>query len=163
MTVTIIFRFFYLFSFTISNFLGGRTQGLFRWRGKGLCYARRLIHHCSNLLSLEELDDSKPLDFSLLRGAFRASCITLYNTKIPLCIPFLGIARPQSQFPHSCVCEHLYNPRIGQHIYCSRIGISIVGIYKSLTDTWIWNGDCAVAVQFLFWEYLFPIFGVGSF
>ncbi len=22
-----------------------------------------------------------------------------------LCIPFLGIARPQSQFPHSCVCE----------------------------------------------------------
>jgi hypothetical protein len=25
--------------------------------------------------------------------------------KSPLCIPFLGIARPQSQFPHSCVCE----------------------------------------------------------
>ncbi len=28
-------------------------------------------------------------------------------TKIPFmyfCIPFLGIARPQSQFPHSCVC-----------------------------------------------------------
>jgi hypothetical protein len=22
-----------------------------------------------------------------------------------LCIPFLGIAQPQSQFPHSCVCE----------------------------------------------------------
>jgi hypothetical protein len=22
-----------------------------------------------------------------------------------LCIPFLGIARLQSQFPHSCVCE----------------------------------------------------------
>ncbi len=86
----------------------------------------------------------------------------LYNTatKIPLCIPSLGIARPQSQFPHSCVCEHLYNPRIGQHIYCSRIGRSIVRIYKSLTDTWIWNGDCGVAVQFLFWEYLFQIFGV---
>ncbi len=25
--------------------------------------------------------------------------------KSHLCIPFLGIARPQSQFPHSCVCE----------------------------------------------------------
>ncbi len=25
--------------------------------------------------------------------------------KFHLCIPFLGIARPQSQFPHSCVCE----------------------------------------------------------
>jgi hypothetical protein len=22
-----------------------------------------------------------------------------------LCIPFLGIARPQPQFPHLCVCE----------------------------------------------------------
>jgi hypothetical protein len=28
--------------------------------------------------------------------------------KSHLCIPFLGIARPQSQFPHfSCVCEHI--------------------------------------------------------
>jgi hypothetical protein len=25
--------------------------------------------------------------------------------KIPFMFPFLGIARPQSQFPHSCVCE----------------------------------------------------------
>jgi hypothetical protein len=40
-----------------------------------------------------------------------AFCGTLYfflmhnATKIRLSIPFLGIARPQSQFPHSCVCE----------------------------------------------------------
>ncbi len=26
--------------------------------------------------------------------------------KFHLCIPFLGIARPLSQIPHSCVCEH---------------------------------------------------------
>jgi hypothetical protein len=25
--------------------------------------------------------------------------------KSHVCIPFLGIARPQSQFPHLCVCE----------------------------------------------------------
>ncbi len=31
----------------------------------------------------------------------------------------------------------LYNFRIGPHIYCSRIGRPIVGIYKSLTDTWM--------------------------
>jgi hypothetical protein len=30
--------------------------------------------------------------------------ITLQR-KFHLCIPFLGIAWPQSQFPHSCVCE----------------------------------------------------------
>jgi hypothetical protein len=29
----------------------------------------------------------------------------------------------------------LYIPRIGPHISCSRLGRSIVGIYKLLTDT----------------------------
>jgi hypothetical protein len=33
----------------------------------------------------------------------------------------------------------LYIPRIGPHISCSRLGRSIVGIYKSLTDTWMWK------------------------
>jgi hypothetical protein len=31
-------------------------------------------------------------------------CTTLKG-KSRLCIPFLGIARPQTQFPHSCGCE----------------------------------------------------------
>jgi hypothetical protein len=31
--------------------------------------------------------------------------IATLQGKSHLCIPFLGIARPQSQFPHSCVCE----------------------------------------------------------
>ncbi len=59
--------------------------------------------------------------------------------KSHLCIPFLGIVRPQPQFPHSCVCERLYSPRIGLHISSSRIGRPIVGIYKSLTDAWMWK------------------------
>ncbi len=29
------------------------------------------------------------------------------SRKIPFCIPFLGFARPQSQFSHSCACERL--------------------------------------------------------
>ena len=29
--------------------------------------------------------------------------------KFHLCSPFLGIARPQSQCPHSCVCERFIN------------------------------------------------------
>jgi hypothetical protein len=32
-----------------------------------------------------------------------------------LCIPFLGIARPHSQFPHACFC--LYIPGICPHIW----------------------------------------------
>jgi hypothetical protein len=35
---------------------------------------------------------------------------------------------------HASVSD-LYIPKIGLHISCSRIGRSIVGIYKSLTDT----------------------------
>ncbi len=35
------------------------------------------------------------------------SCCFLFalQRKSHLCIPFLGIARPKPQFPHSCVCE----------------------------------------------------------
>ncbi len=40
---------------------------------------------------------------------FNFSCYTVFvnalRGKSHLCIPFLGIVRPQSQFPHSCVCE----------------------------------------------------------
>ncbi len=34
---------------------------------------------------------------------------------------------------------NLYIPRIGPHISCSRMGRSIVGIYNSLTDKWMWK------------------------
>ncbi len=75
--------------------------------------------------------------------------------KSHLCILFLGIARPQSQFPHTVhvSVSDLYIPRMGPHISCSRIGRSIVGIQyiKSSVDA-----------QFLFWEYLLQLFGIGS-
>ncbi len=35
--------------------------------------------------------------------------------------------------------SNLYIPRIGPHISCNWIDRSIVGIYKSLTDTWMWK------------------------
>jgi hypothetical protein len=34
-----------------------------------------------------------------------------------LCIPRKGIARPQSQFPHSVSVDDLYIPRIGPHYW----------------------------------------------
>ncbi len=57
--------------------------------------------------------------------------------KSHLCILFLGIARPQSKFPHSCVCERfiLYIPRIGPHIFLQQNRQT--EIYKSLTDIWV--------------------------
>ncbi len=36
----------------------------------------------------------------------QAQIYSIYTEqKYHLCIPFLGIAWPQPQFPHSCVCE----------------------------------------------------------
>ncbi len=68
---------------------------------------------------------------------------TVLQRKSHLCIPFLGIARPQSQFPHSCVCEGFIYPRIGLHISSTRIGRPIVGyINHSKTPecgNWDWD------------------------
>jgi hypothetical protein len=61
-------------------------------------------------------------------------------TKIPFMYSFSGNCAGLSPNFHIHVSvSHLYIPRIGPHISCSRIGRSIVGIYKSLTDTWMWK------------------------
>jgi hypothetical protein len=44
----------------------------------------------------------------LIGGGFQTIFNFFYpalQRKFHLCIPFLRIARPQSPFPHSCVCE----------------------------------------------------------
>ncbi len=64
-------------------------------------------------------------------------CLYTLRRKSHLCIPFLRIVRPQSQFPHSCVCERfIYSiTRIGPHISLQQnIGRPIFEICKSLTD-----------------------------
>jgi hypothetical protein len=72
--------------------------------------------------------------------------------KSNLCIPFLGIAGPTSQFPHSRVCERFVYFQDRSTYFLQQNSRLIVGIYKSLTDT----------RAILCCEYLFRIFGVGS-
>jgi hypothetical protein len=55
--------------------------------------------------------------------------------KSHLCIPFLGIARPQSQFPHSCVCERFTYSQDRSTYFLQQNKQIDSGIYKSLTDT----------------------------
>ncbi len=82
--------------------------------------------------------------------------------KSHLCIPFLGIVRPQSQFPHSCVYEpFIYSQDRSPYFPAAEKGRSIVGIYKSLTYTWMWKLGLGHANSFC-WEYLFRIFGMVS-
>ena len=53
--------------------------------------------------------------------------------KSHLCIPFLGIAPPQSQFPHSCICERFIYFQDWSTYFLQQnrqLGRSIMGIYK---------------------------------
>ncbi len=54
-------------------------------------------------------------------------------------IPKKGILGPQSQFPHSCVCEPFiyFHDRSGLPILLEEICRPILGLNKSLTDTWM--------------------------
>ena len=73
--------------------------------------------------------------------------------KSHLCIPFMGTVWPQSQFPHSCVCERFI-------YFLDRSAYSAAGkyvdrsweytVYISLIDTWMWNrGDWGRTIPFL--------------
>ncbi len=80
---------------------------------------------------------------------FQGSHTVCTATKIPfLCIPFLGIARPQSQFPHSCVSESDLNiSRIGPHIFL-QLNRKIEYINRSQTHE-CGNWDCGGPIPFL--------------
>ncbi len=52
-------------------------------------------------------------------------------------IPRKGISGPQSQFPHSSSVSDLYIPTIGLPILLEELCGPILGLYKSLTDTWM--------------------------
>jgi hypothetical protein len=70
-------------------------------------------------------------------------------TKIPFMYSLFCELRGLSPNSHIHVSvSDLYIPRIGPHISCSRKGRSIMGLYKSLTDT-CGNWDFGRAMPFL--------------
>ncbi len=101
--------------------------------------------HLKALDSSVEQEEGRPHRLQPLQPAtiFRLDGVSLYESmntlqrKSYLCIPFWKLRGLSPNFQIHVFVSDLYFPRIGPHIFCNRIGRSIVGIFKSLTDTWM--------------------------
>ncbi len=89
---------------------------------------------------------------------WRTDCWTLQGK--PHVVLFWELRGFSPSFHIHVSMSDLYIPRISPHISCRRIGISMVGIYKSLTDTWMWK--LGLWPRNLFSGNLFQIFSIGS-
>jgi hypothetical protein len=77
----------------------GSDSHLCKRGGEGAAYL-------SNLREGKRLEAWCRLNFSQIERPMKKAAVSAaLQRKSHLCIPFLGIAWSQSQFPHSCVCE----------------------------------------------------------
>ncbi len=89
-------------------------------------------------------------------GCLLCTAKTQYR-KFEINIPRKGIARPQSQFPHSCVCERfIYSQDLSAYSAAGQyVDRSWDYINRSQTHE---CGNKKWAAQLLFWEYINRIF-----
>ncbi len=138
----------------------------------------RIIIGCPLLFSFHYINSistrasNLALCYNILHGKFlteyrmswRPVAITLQSR---LYIPFLGIARPQSQFLHSCVCERFIHSqdRSTLHIFppAETAAPSWEYIIRSQTHecgNWDWSPDIPFLGIFAsnFWHFFFAVY-----
>jgi hypothetical protein len=125
-----------MYSFSLRlNYFVVRTSVVFECNFFIYFSINRDIHTFLNIAFAGTLGFSSSLSLSYCSR--KTPCTA---TKIPLMYSFSGNSAASAQFPLSCVHERfIYSSRIGLHISSNRIGRPIVGIYKSLTDAWMWK------------------------
>ncbi len=80
--------------------------------------------------------DARPIATITYKVVLRRHTANTQYRKFVTNIPRKEIARPQSQFPHSCVCQQfIYYQDRSEKCLNHKICGPILGIYKSLTDT----------------------------
>ncbi len=115
--------------------------GLLRWRRTTRSWRR-----CwPSAAGMRDLSASAPSS-RILSGDALSSGWCALQRKSYLCIPLLGIARPPSQFPHSCVCERFI---YSQDPSCSITARSTVGNVNPSQTHECGNWDCGRAIPFL--------------
>ncbi len=120
-----------------------------------VCLAPILVNWKPVSVRLFNSIQSLPVTFSL-------HTISCNATKNPIYVFLFWELRHLSPNFHIHVSvSDLCIPRIGPHISCGRIGRSILGVYKSLTDTLMWKLGLWPRNSFS-GNIFVPIFGIGS-
>ncbi len=111
---------------------------------------------------LSSSHESAPLKFIRKQTAIPKIFCHALQRQSHLCIPFLGIGRFQSQFPHSCFCEwFIYSEERSTYFLQQNKQIHNAWEYMNRSQTHeCGNWDCGRAI--LCWADLFLIFGIVS-
>ncbi len=129
-----------------STSIGNQCACSENWMLKGYILNASWWRYCSSSILFSHLNSDLDKEMNVICLSYPWDFTAVFTAKtkcgkFETNIPRRGISGPQSQFPHSCVCERIIYSHDGSA--CSAGGNMysrlILWIYKSLKDTWMWK------------------------